>query len=403
MMTGRCNSQTRISPLKVLIAGGGIGGLTAALCLARKGCSVELLEQSDAFTEVGAGIQLSPNCVHVLHDLGLEALLRDVAFLPEATQFRHWRSGKVIAESPLGQVAVDRYDAPYYHMHRGDLLAVLVAAARETTHLKLHTDASLEDFRSTDDGVLVRTTGGQFEADLLIGADGIHSTVRTQLWGAERPRFTGNVAWRALVPAARMPEGLIRPVSTAWWGPGRHFVHYFVRRGALINCVCVVEAKGWEVESWTEPGEIEALRAAFEGWHPDVCRLIEQMDTTSLFKWALHDRAPMPQWGRGRVTLLGDACHATLPFMAQGAAMAIEDAAVLASCLDRDGSIEQKLALYEDLRKARTAHIQRGSSRNAKLFHMSGLPAWLRNRAVRTAGTGVMDRLYAYNPLTAVQ
>jgi salicylate hydroxylase len=237
------------------------------------------------------------------------------------------------------------------------------------------------------------------EGDLAVGADGIHSVIRSALWGEELPRFTGNVAWRALVPVERLPEGLVPPMATVWWGPHKHVVHYYVRGGALLNCVCVVEKKGWEVESWTERGDYQELKSDFAGWHEDVQLLIDNADRDSLFKWALYDRAPMSRWGQGRVTLLGDACHPTLPFMAQGAAMAIEDAAVLAGVLATEHEIPAGLARYEDLRRARTAGIQNGSRRNATVFHLTGVRAWLRNRAARAARHRTMERLYSYNAL----
>ena len=385
----------------VLVAGGGIGGLTAALCLAKNGHEVQIFEQADEFVEAGAGVQLSPNCSRVLHYLGLEDALREKAFLPEGTQFRHWKNGNVISETLLGPAAVERYGVPYYHIHRGDLLQVLVAAARTVSSISLHTGATVTGFESHSGGVYVKTENDQFDGDVLIGADGIHSRIRTQLWGDEKPRFTGNVAWRCLVPAASLPANLIRPMSTGWWGPGKHFVHYYVRGGDYVNCVCVVEKEGWAVESWTAPGELQELRDDFAGWHPDILQLIECASSDSLFKWALFDRDPMPRWGKGRVSLLGDACHPTLPFMAQGAAMAIEDGAVLAGCLSREGEITSKLTAYEDLRRDRTASVQNGSRRNARVFHLSGMKAWLRNRAVRSVGNRTVERLYSYNALAS--
>lgn len=383
------------------MVGGGIGGITAALCLARQGHQVTVLEQAPDFAEVGAGIQLSPNCTRVLHHLGLEQSLRARAFVPEGSQFRDWRTGRVITESPLGDIVIARYGMPYYHIHRGDLLRVLVEAAQQVGNINLHTDARVDCFEQNGDQVTVWVGGSRRAGDLLVGADGIHSVVRAGLWGAEKPHFTGNVAWRALVPAERLPPGLIRPVTTAWWGPHKHFVHYYVRRGELINCVCVVEKRGWEVESWTERGDYEELQSDFAGWHADVQQLIDHVDRDSLFKWALYDRAPMPQWGRGRVTLLGDACHPTLPFMAQGAAMAVEDSAVLAGCLDGGEDVAASLQRYEDLRRDRTAGIQNGSRRNAKLFHLTGVKAWLRNRGAGPARLRTMQGLYSYNALTA--
>ncbi|MCZ6504016.1 MAG: FAD-dependent monooxygenase, partial [Gammaproteobacteria bacterium] len=221
------------------------------------------------------------------------------------------------------------------------------------------------------------------------------------LFGEDKPRFTGTVAWRGLVQANKLPEGKVRPVTGLWWGPGKHFVHYYVRSGDMVNCVCVVEKTGWEVESWTERGEHSELVNDFEGWHDTICSLIEMMEPDECYKWALFDRAPMRSWSNGRVTLLGDACHPTLPFMAQGAAMAIEDAAVLAACVDADG-IEAGLPRYEKLRIQRTARIQTGSRRNAKVFHMRGIKAWARNRAAGRAAKNTTDWIYRYNALDVV-
>lgn len=386
--------------MRILIAGGGIGGLTAALCLARQGHAVDVFEQSPVFAETGAGIQLSPNCTRVLHHLGLEAPLRDAAFLPEGTEFRQWRTGRVIAARPLGDAVVKAHGFPYYHIHRGDLLNVLVEAATQHEGIVLHTDARVSELDTAAPALRVNDTW--HKAEVIVGADGIHSTLREILWGKESPAFTGNVAWRALVPAERLPRGLVRPMSTVWWGPGKHFVHYYVRGGNLVNCVCVVEKAGWEIESWTEPGDFAELQADFAGWHEGIQTLLAHAERDSLFKWALHDREPMADWGQGRVTLLGDACHPTLPFMAQGAAMAIEDASVLAKALHREAPIEENLRLYEHLRKPRTAGIQRGSRRNARVFHMSGLGAWLRNRAAKRAGDRAMQSLFGYDALNAV-
>jgi len=380
-----------------LIAGGGIGGVTAALCLAQAGFEVQVFEQSDGIQEIGAGIQLSPNGTRVLHRLGLEAALRSIAFVPESTEMRDWRDGSVIANTPLGAEVLGQYGFPYYHVHRADLMRVLAAADAAHPAIRVHTRARVESIEHGRDGVTV-TAGGQRHAGaLLVGADGIHSVVRRHLFGEQQPVFTGNIAWRALVPANQLPRGLIRPVTTAWWGPGRHFVHYYVRGGELVNCVCVVEKTGWQSESWTERGDRDELERDFVGWHPGVRSLIEAMDPAQCFKWALFDRPPMARWSDGCVTLLGDACHPTLPFMAHGAVMAIEDAAVLAQCVGGDAEIAQGLATYEALRRPRTSRIQAGSRRNAWLFHLSGIPAWLRNRQVASARGTMLDWLYRYD------
>ncbi len=388
-----------------LIAGGGIGGLTAALCLAQAGFEVRVFEQSEGFHEIGAGIQLSPNGTRVLHGLGLEAALRQIAFLPESTEMRDWRDGSVIASNPLGENLLRHYGFPYYHVHRADLMRVLAAAAARVSAITLHANARVTAIEQAGETVGERvgqtvgiTAAGQRHTGaLLVGADGIHSMVRNHLFGAQQPAFTGNIAWRALVPARELPAGLVRPVTTAWWGPGRHFVHYYVRGGELVNCVCVVEKTGWQHESWTERGDRAELERDFAGWHPSVRALIEAMDPAQCFKWALFDRPPMPRWGEGCITLLGDACHPTLPFMAQGAVMAIEDAAVLARCVSGGAGIAQGLATYESLRRPRTSRIQAGSRRNAWMFHLSGIPAWLRNRQVAGARGTMFDWLYRYD------
>ena len=382
---------------EVLIAGGGIGGLSAALCLAAKGFKVRVFEQAPAFGEIGAGIQLSPNCTRVLHRLGLAEALEDVAFFPTGGQIRDWSSGETIYENELGEGLRRRYGFPYYHIHRADLIGALAAAAAAEPRIALHTDTAVDGIEQSADEALLTAGGVRYRGRALLGADGIQSTVRAFLFGPEAPTFTGTVAWRSLVPTSRLPEGFIRPVSSNWWGPGSHFVHYYVRRGELVNCVCVVEKQGWEHESWTERGDREELRRDFAGWHDGIQRLIEAMNPDACYKWALFDRSPMPQWGKGRVTLLGDACHATLPFMAQGAAMAIEDGAVLAECLAADEDVAASLKRYEYLRRARAARIQTGSRRNAELFHLRGRAAAERNRTVGSSRDRTLDWLYRYD------
>ncbi|MEX2327331.1 MAG: FAD-dependent monooxygenase, partial [Pseudomonadales bacterium] len=357
---------------RVAIVGGGIGGLVTALCLAKENFAVDIYEQADAIEEVGAGIQLSPNCTGVLHALGLEPQLRQFACLPAATEIRDWRRGQLLASTALGQTAIDKYGAPYYHLHRADLMRALVTTAATLPNIGVHTHSRVSHIEALAQGVRFVANHDEHEVDALIGADGIHSSVRQFLFGSDHARFTGNIAWRALVPAVRLPQDLVAPVTTAWWGPHRHFVHYFVRGGELLNCVGVVEKRGWETESWTEPGDHDEIKADFKGWHPTVETIVDQLDELTLFKWALFDRAPMRHWSKGHITLLGDACHPTLPFMAQGAAMAIEDAAVLAHLMAKTDDIPKALGQYETARQKRTARIQRASRRNATIFHLSG-------------------------------
>ena len=391
---------TTDSPRNIGVVGGGIGGLTAALCLARAGHNVQVFEQTDESVATGAGIQVSPNAARVLHHLGLQDALMTKGFLPKATQMRSWRSGRVISETTLGDVALERYGAPYYHIHRADLMDMLVSAVSAEPTIRLNVSSRITNFSQDATGVRLVAGEHEHQVDLLIGADGIHSSVRACLWGDQQADFTGNVAWRMLVPVNRLPEGLIAPNATVWWGPGKHFVHYLVKGGDCVNCVCVVEKAEWQAESWVAAGSMSELQADFAGWHDTIQQLLDQTDDGTLFKWGLFDRAPMRTWGIDRVSLLGDACHPTLPFMAQGAAMAIEDAAVLANCFSNGADVVAALRRYEDLRKARTAGVQRGSRRNATVFHLSGLKAWLRDRAASKAGKHSMDRLYRYDPLT---
>ncbi len=401
-MAGRVPAMAK----RALVVGAGIGGLTCALALAKRGIEVDVIEQSPSIGEIGAGIQLSPNCVRVLHHLGLEEELRRVAFRPERIEMRDWNTGRIIATNVLGAHAVAAYGFPYYHVHRADLLAALIAGVRAERNVELHVATRFEAFTQATDGVEISTNKQRYGGAVLIGADGIHSNVRAQMFGVQTPRFTGHVAWRALVPVERLPQEWVDSVATLWMGPGSHFVHYPVRSGGLVNCVCVVEKSGWEVESWTQRGERAELERDFAGWHETVRVLIHNMDRDGCFKWALFDRRPLPKWTDGRVALLGDACHPALPFMAQGAAMAIEDAAVLSDllwkCADGTRDIAAALARFEALRRARTARIQFGSRRNAKLFHLRPPFSWLRNRALAAAGANALDWVFRYDALNAV-
>lgn len=353
----------------ILIAGAGIGGLTTALALMRRGFEVEIHEQADALREVGAGLQISANGNRVLIGLGLGDALRRVAVPPTGKEVRLWNTGQAWKLFDLGAESVARYGFPYYMLHRGDLLQVLADAVRAHRPDAIRLGSRVEGLAQDDDGVTLRLAGGgQARGRALIGADGVHSRVRHLLHGADAPVFTGCVAWRGLVPMTALPEHLRRPIGVNWIGPGRHVVHYPVRRGELLNFVGIVERDDWRVESWTERGDAGECARDFAGWHPDVQAIIERLDAP--YKWALMGRQPLPDWGAGRVTLLGDACHPTLPFLAQGAVMAIEDALVLARCLaaHRD-DVPGAMRRYEGLRGERTARIVRGSAENAKRFH----------------------------------
>jgi salicylate hydroxylase len=387
---------------RAIVVGAGIGGLSAALALARKGLNVTIAEQAAQLGEVGAGIQLSPNATRVLHAFGLAGELAKVAFRPEAVEARTWKLGAPLSRVPLGDTVFAQFSAPYLHVHRADLIDVLARAVASERNITLRLGAACARCESNERGAAVNLTSGErLEADLVVGADGIRSAVRESLFGPEQPRFTGNVAWRGLVPAGALAGADVRPVAALWMGPGAHFVHYYVRGGALVNFVAVVERGDWREESWSARGEKRDLLSDFSGWHPTVRAIVALAPEDGCFRWALFDRDPLPQWSRGAATLLGDACHPTLPFMAQGACMAIEDAAVLAECVraTADGKIAAALARYESLRRERTAGIQLGSRRNAGLYHMRAPASWLRNLRLR-AGRGLggqIQPLYGYD------
>ena len=355
------------------VIGAGIGGLTAALTLARAGLRVRVFEQSPALREVGAGIQLAPNATRILHRLGLAEALARVAVRPSCSEVRRWDDGRVLWSQPLGAVIEERFGAPYYHLYRPDLLAVLVAALPPGV---LHLDRRVSGLTEDPDGVAIAfADGSAARADVVLGADGIYSTVRAALFGPESPRFSGSTAYRGLVPVERLAHLDLPRQGYAWLGPDRHFVHYYVAGARLMNFVAICPAGEWRLESWSARGRVADALAEFAGLHPTVREIIGAVDET--YRWALYDREPLPRWSVGRVTLMGDAAHPMLPFLAQGACQAIEDAATLARLLrDADASaIPERLARYEALRKPRATQVQQGSFENATTYHLPDGPA----------------------------
>jgi salicylate hydroxylase len=347
--------------LRVAIAGGGLGGLAAALCLRRAGIEVTVCEQMPQAREVGAGVVVAPNMVRPLARLGLlEGLQRCAPKLEAAWEFRRWEDGRVLSVQAMGQACRQLYGADCFVAHRGDLLNLLLQALPPEV---LQGDQRCVGLRQDETGVtltLARRDGAQRElqADVLIGADGIHSAVRGFIAPPDAPRFSGLCAFRCLVPAEDAPAMALRPVQTLWLGPGRHFVHYPISAGRLVNIVAIVPAGDWRDESWTAAGEVADLAREFAGWDARVGLLIASARETK--RWALFDREPLAQWTQGRVTLLGDAAHPMLPFFAQGSAQAFEDAEALAQCLQgatRD-SAPAALLRYEALRRPRATQVQ---------------------------------------------
>ena len=357
---------------QIAVVGGGIGGLSAALSLLRAGVDVHVYEQAGAFREVGAGVQISPNASRILHRLGLAGPLAATGVRPLAWHQRRWDDGRTLLRTPLAGAVETAFGAPHYQIHRADLLSALVDALPPE---RLHVGHRLTQLVDQGDRVEAEfDNGARIGVDALIVADGIHSRVRQILLGPESPRFTGCVAYRGLVPAERLAHLDLEVTAQIWMGPGRHFIHYFVAGGRLVNCVAVIDQDAWTRESWTERGDVADALAAFAGWHQQVRAILGAVDET--FVWGLFDRAPLPHWTVGRVTLLGDACHPMLPFMAQGAAQAIEDGATLAACLSRLGKphIAEALRLYEAHRLPRASRRQAMSADNKLRFHLTDGP-----------------------------
>ncbi|MBZ2209168.1 FAD-dependent monooxygenase [Massilia soli] len=359
--------------MKITIIGAGIGGLTAGIALLRKGFDVTILEQASELKEIGAGVQLSANATGVLYRLGLGPALEAIASEPIGKRVRLWNTGQIWPLFDLGANSRLAYGYPYFTLHRADLHAAL---ANEVMRLK--PDAIKLGVRVTGNvqhagGVTISAANGAvYESAIAIRADGVHSGTRESQFGPDAPRYSGVMAWRGVIKASDLPERLRAPYGTNWVGPGAHVIQYPLRNGELINFVGAVEGNRWEVESWSERGTHEECLGDFKGWHEDVHTLIKAIDVP--YKWVLKVRDPMPVWTKGNVTLLGDACHPTLPFLAQGAGMAIEDGYILARALAMyPDSPATAFASYENARHERTAKVVIGSAANTKRFHNPAL------------------------------
>lgn len=390
---------------KAIIVGGGIGGLTAALSFHAYGWKVELVERAGELGEIGAGIQISPNGMKVFRALQIEDEIAKTAFQPEALEMRFGRSGKQIFQIEARRAIIERWGAPYLHLHRADLVRTLTDLLRQRQPNAVRLGATCTGYQNGPNGVLAELESGDtIEGDLLIGADGIHSAIRTQMLGPEQPTFTGHVAWRAVVPMARLGDLAPPPTACVWVGAKRHAVTYRLRGGELANFVGIVEGDTWMSESWTEQGTKQAVLDDFAGWHPILQTLIEQADTH--YRWALFDRQPLAQWSDGRAVLLGDACHPTLPFQAQGAVMAIEDAYLLAKLAsETPKNLPLALTTYFETRQPRTSQVQAASRANAKLFHrrtplsraLTYGPMWLASKIAPGIIRSRQDPFYAYD------
>jgi salicylate hydroxylase len=357
------------APRQVAIVGAGIGGLAAALALVRRGIDVAVYEQAPELRELGAGVQVSANGTRVLHALGLKEALEKVQVLPAGKAIRLWNTGQSWKLFDLGMESAERYGFPYITLHRGDLHGVIAQALECAKPGTVHLDRKCVGLAQSPDQVELRfADGAAVTAKLVIGADGVHSAVRENLFGATNPEFCGIVAWRGVVPMERVPPSISRTIGTNWIGPGSHVVHYPLRAGSLLNFVGVGERSDWAVEGWNVRGTTEEVLNDFPGWHADVHALIRNIDVP--YKWALALRPTMDAWSKGRCTLLGDACHPMVPFLAQGAVMALEDALVLARCLEKyPADHATAFARYEGARRARANKVVTGSADQIPRFH----------------------------------
>ncbi len=361
----------------IAIIGAGIGGLAAAALLARHGFRVCVYEQAPAFARVGAGIQMAPNATKVLRALGVESRLRQIAFQSPRMVSRVWDSGEVTSDMPMAGEAEAKYGSPYFFLHRADLHAAIASVVPPGI---VALNRKLAGVRQDEHGVALRfTDGAEVAVDAVIAADGVHSLVRETLLGPERAHFTGKVAYRTTFPAARMNGAPVPSVRTKWWGTDRHMVIYPITasRDEIYFVTSQPEKTDWLTpESWSARGDLDELRASFAGFHPDVQAVLNA--ATEVHKWALFERDPLPRWGEGRVVLLGDACHPMTPYMAQGAASALEDAMVMSRCMrgvDADG-IAAAFRRYEATRKPRASRIQTNSSTNTWLKAETD-PSWV--------------------------
>jgi salicylate hydroxylase len=353
-----------------IIIGAGIGGLAAALALQRANCRVRVFEQSPSLGEVGAGLSISPNAALGLHALGVFDEFRDKAYAPDYQAVRHFKTGRVLATVQRGERLQNEYGERYYVIHRADLHGVLASAVMANDPDAITTGYRFVDLEQDAEQVYVRFDNGKSaQGDMLLGADGVRSRVRSTLFGAEEVRFTGFIAWRGLVPMDKVPIEALDPPSQIFIGPGHMINRYPVSGGKLLNFVAFAERSGWEEEGWSIPASVAELRAEFDGWHPWVTDIIDAVPEQDLFKWALCARSPLMRWVKGNSALLGDAAHPLLPYLGQGAVMAIEDAVLLGRAITAAADICEGLARYEAARVGRARFVVERSTMQVPRFH----------------------------------
>ncbi len=383
--------------IRIAIIGGGIAGLVAAHALQRLGLKPRVYERAAALGEVGAGLTLAPNAVHALNSVGLSDEIQKLGLPPENASVRHWQTGELKITLPRGQMMIDKFGAAYTHIHRADLHGALVAKVRTADPEAIHLNAEFTAFQEGASGIDVEfASGSTAQADLVIGADGLRSSIRRALFGPGKPRFTGYIAFRGLVDLDQLPSGAVElPSSCLSKGPDRSFARYLIRDGKVLNFIGLAQRDGWSEEGWSIPANTEEVLAEYDGWHEEVHTIIRSAPESNLFKWALFDREPLKEWTRGHVTLMGDAAHPMLPFLGSGAAMAIEDAVIFARAFESASSISEALDRYFAARCERTTHVMVQSREAAKAYH-SGRDECSEQKHVTAESLGI----WAYNAAT---
>jgi len=375
--------------------------MAAAGFLLKAGHDVTVLEQAPAVGEIGAGIQISPNAARVLQHLGAFEAVEAVSARPKSYRFRLFDSGDVLQSIEFGSAYEARHGLPYLTVHRADLFQALLDVVLRLDPNCIRLGTTVTGYSGTSSGVTLHTSAGEFYGDVVIAADGLKSKIRTGMLGETSARYTGQAAWRASIRADALGPQQVHDTVDIWVGPGRHAVTYPLRRGEIVNMVAGVKFDRWEEESWTVARPWEEFRADFPGWHKDIQQLVEHADRAACYRWALHDRDPIENWTDGRVTLLGDAAHPTLPYLAQGAAMAIEDAAVVSRALSEVKDPAEALGRYRDARVERTSRVVLESRANAGLFQLPDTHALREAFAKRNMSTERNAWLFSYDPLTA--
>jgi len=385
---------------RMIVTGAGIGGLACALALARKGIEVDVIEQAPDIREIGAGIQFGPNGFRMMERLELKDAINSLAVFPDDLIMMDGVTAQEITRIPVGKPFSERFQYPYALIHRADLHSVLLKAAQETGRVVVHPGQCLEWFDERSDGVRVYTREGRtFDAAALIGADGLWSNIRGEIVGDGKPRISGHIAYRAVLPIADVPEAFRKNAMILWAGPKNHLVQYPLRGGELFNLVAVFHSDRYD-EGWDADGDPDELHRRFQGTCEAVQTLLGKIQTWRM--WVLCDRDPVKDWSRGRVTLLGDAAHPTLQYLAQGACMAIEDAVILADLIESasDGDIPAIFRRYQTARYMRTGRVQMMARLYGEFYHADGVKRELRNAmlAARSAEQGYESVAWLYEP-----